>query len=69
MFHIMDNKTPEPPNKKDPRGLIKHDLDHLHSMFKGGVYSPKNTHDEIMYKEGQLSVLRYIESKMIAGRG
>jgi len=64
----MDNKTPEPPNKKDPRGLIKHDLDHLHKLFKEAVYSPKNTHSEIMYREGQQSVLRYIENNMIAGR-
>lgn len=59
-------------NKKDPRGLIMHDVNHLRQVFRKKRYSPKNSHAEIMFNEGINTVIDYIEDKMIAkgaGRG
>lgn len=50
---------------KDPRGLVQRDLEELRKTFKRRDYSPKHSVEEIMFMEGQQSVLRYIEDKMV----
>ena len=58
---------PAPP-KKDPNGLVKHDLDYLRRTFKKRPYSPKMTHAEIMYEEGKQLVIDFIERDLVEGR-
>lgn len=55
-------------HKKDPRGLVAHDMKKLHSIFKRPNYTPKRSYEEIMFIEGQQSVIEYIEREMINGR-
>lgn len=61
--------TDNAPPKKDPRGLIKADIDHLRKMFRQQRFTPKHSFGQIMHVEGQQSVIDYIESTMIAHRG
>ena len=53
----------------DSRGLIKNDVAHLKSIFKQKRYNSSNTKEEIMYLEGQLSVIDYIENRMVSKGG
>lgn len=53
---------------KDPRGLVVHDVEQLKQVFKPKPYSPKDSMADIMYREGQQAVLRYIEDKIVGKR-
>jgi hypothetical protein len=54
--------------KHDPKGLVQHDMKYLRSVFKEKRYSPKDTHADIMFREGQQQVLDFIERELIAKR-
>jgi hypothetical protein len=54
--------------KKDPRGLMPHDLDLLERTFKRKAHTPKSTIEEVMYQAGQQSVIDYIRNNIVAGR-
>jgi len=68
MGKSMADTPVDSPIKHDMRGMIQRDIAHLRSLFKVGRYKPTMTIEDIMYKEGQQSILHYIEEKMIAGR-
>lgn len=42
---------------------IEQILNDLYKVFKQKGYNPKDNIEDIMYSEGQLSVLRYLENK------
>jgi hypothetical protein len=50
---------------KDPRGLVRRDVEHLSSVFKERPVSPTMTQNEIMFQAGQQSVIRFINDKMV----
>ena len=52
----------------DPNGLIRNDIAHLKSIFKEQRYSPGTSMDKIMFEQGQLSIIDYIEREMVAKR-
>lgn len=52
-------------HNKDPRGLVKRDLEHLAQVYKQRPIKPNMTQNEIMFQAGQQDVIRYITDKMV----
>lgn len=61
----VDNRT-TPVVKHDPQGLIRRDMLVLNQAFPRKPYDYRTSHAEVMYREGQQSVLDFIERKLIA---
>lgn len=56
-------------HRKDPRGLVRADIEHLRNVFKPRPVTPKMTIQDIMYDAGKQAVIDYIEDKMIGRYG
>jgi len=54
--------------KHDPHGLIRNDMVYLRKVFPRQAYNSSTPHDEIMFAEGQQSILNFIEDNLIAKR-
>tara|TARA_R110002096_G_scaffold142061_7_gene297145 strand:+ start:2977 stop:3177 length:201 start_codon:yes stop_codon:yes gene_type:complete len=52
-------------HQKDPRGLVKRDIQHLEQVFKQRPIKPTMSQNEIMFQAGQQDVIRYITDKMV----
>ncbi len=50
---------------KDPRGLVRQDVEHLKQKFKNRPITPTRTQNEIMYEAGIQTVIKYIEDNMV----
>lgn len=50
---------------KDPRGLVRQDVEHLKKKFKNRPVKPHYTQSEIMYEAGIQTVITYIEDNMV----
>ncbi len=50
---------------KDPRGLVRQDVEHLKQKFKNRPITPQRTQNEIMYDAGIQAVITYIEDNMV----
>ncbi len=50
---------------KDPRGLVRQDVEHLKKKFKNRPITPQRTQNEIMYDAGIQAVITYIEDNMV----
>jgi len=51
--------------KKDPRGLVAREMELLKS-WTGGAYQLGDSIESVAFREGQLNVIRVIETKLIA---
>lgn len=47
------------------RAATEHTLKELEKIFKRPEYTPTDTHNEILYIEGQQNVLNYIRRQML----
>lgn len=52
--------------KKDPNGLIRSDLATLRRYAATGEYKVGDCIESVAYRQGQLDLIRMIETKMVA---
>ena len=60
------NKINDLSNAKDPRGLVRKDVDYLCQVFKERPVNPTMGQNDIMFQAGQQSVIRFISDKMVS---
>ena len=64
----MVEKVPEPVEviKLDPRGISKAQVDKM-KLHTRGYYKLNDSLESVAYRQGQTDLIRYVETKLIAG--
>jgi hypothetical protein len=58
----------ETEERLDPRGLVHHDLQYLRTLMPEPGWAKGKTLEEVAYEQGQLDLIKVIESRVIGRR-